>query len=402
MFGKVSNLIRGKGSEEKLGSNELNNNNGDSGISMPFDFKPMTHVTSDLNWTISDLEAFTLGDQIGKGAYGHVFRASLLKGRSHFIAAKRIIVEEDNAEAIKREVDILRQCHHEFIVNYLGCIIDDSIGKAEGKALAVPEGKKTLWILMDYCGAGSVKDFGLAGTNTLDEDKAAFVLEGALRGLEYLHSQNIVHRDLKCANILVTDEGIVKIADFGISRRLEESLKAKTMTGSPYWMAPEILEGSYDKQVDIWSLGITAIEMLENKPPNWHVKPFQLMLRMPKDPPPSFRNPEKVSRGFLDFVTRCLQKDPSLRPSATELLQDPWLLESASRGSVSLKEFIGLNIPRSEPSSARNSMVSSPSGSSSLSSSQGASMSSTMTQPVIPPRKGLPVIPERRVPSNIR
>ncbi|PRP89502.1 hypothetical protein PROFUN_01365 [Planoprotostelium fungivorum] len=313
---------------------------GDCNISKPYNFKTIAHVNSELQWEILDVDALNILEQIGKGAFGSVYRATLSKQGGGVIAVKKIVVESaEDAEAIRREVNILKKCDHECIVNYLGCIIDKSnyIGSSNTRLSPTLHNNKTLWILMDYCAVGSVK--GLLESK-LDESQCAFIILGALKGLSYLHRKNIVHRDFKCANMLITEDCQPKIADFGISTQLMETKRAQTMTGSPYWMAPEVLSGGYDNKVDIWSLGITAIEMYEGKPPNYHLKPFQLMLKIPVDPPPTFKYPDKASILFTDFVSQCLQKDPEKRPPADTLIRHPWILENAARGSESLREHI--------------------------------------------------------------
>jgi len=170
----------------------------------------------------------------------------------------------------------------------------------------------------------------------------ACVLLGVIQGIIYLHSQNIIHRDLKSGNILLSEDGSVKIADFGISTQLNASVtgNAKTMIGTTYWMAPEVMSERYDQKIDIWSLAITAIEMAELHPPNWNLKPFQLMLKLPKDPPPTLKEPNKFSKDFNDFLAKCLNKDSTKRPSAIQLLQHPFVASRLTKGIPFIQEIM--------------------------------------------------------------
>eukprot|EP01089_Gocevia_fonbrunei_P001341 TRINITY_DN11244_c0_g1_i1.p1 TRINITY_DN11244_c0_g1~~TRINITY_DN11244_c0_g1_i1.p1 ORF type:complete len:181 (-),score=36.92 TRINITY_DN11244_c0_g1_i1:583-1125(-) len=142
-------------------------------------------------------------------------------------------------------------------------------------------------------------------------------------GLVYLHSKKILHRDIKSGNILINDQGIVKLADFGVSDTLGMD---DELIGSPYWMAPEVaMEDSYDTRCDIWSLGITIIEMAEGYPPNAHLKPLDALKKVPKSKPPTFKEPSKWSSDFNDFLSKCLTYNPKQRPDALTLLGHPWV-----------------------------------------------------------------------------
>jgi len=214
------------------------------------------------------------------------------------------------------------------------------------------EGKEPLWILMDLCAGGSIKDITDTTGKPMTEEQVACVLIGVIQGLIYLHSAHIIHRDLKAGNILIAEDGSVKLADFGISTQLSATItgNAKTMVGTTYWMAPEIMSEKYDNKIDIWSLGITAIEMAELHPPNWNLKPFQLMLKLPKDPPPTLKEPAKFSKEFNDFLAKCLIKDPAKRPNATNLLQHPFIASQLAKGvpaiSAVLQELAKKHTPK--------------------------------------------------------
>ena len=186
---------------------------------------------------------------------------------------------------------------------------------------------------MEFCGAGSVLDImKLRGhywnmprgeVRTLLEDEIATVLSDTLKGLEYLHLRKKIHRDIKAGNILLNMEGHAKLADFGVAGQLTDTMaKRNTVIGTPFWMAPEVIqEIGYDCVADIWSLGITAIEMAEGKAPYGEIHPMRAIFMIPSKPPPSFSQPDKWSPAFIDFVSRCLVKQPDARATASELLQ---------------------------------------------------------------------------------
>jgi len=312
-------------------------------IGVPYNFQVGPRMNADLNWEVDNPEElFIIDEQIGKGAYGSVFRAKFKTGFT--IAAKRVVDDPNVQGTIKREIDILKRCNSPFIVNYFGCVIEKQHGKSisskfkkEEQKFSYPEdegGMPPLWILMDYCGGGSIRDYMLATKKTLSEEQVGAILLGVLQGLSYLHASNIIHRDLKAANILISEDGKVKIADFGISTQLSATLtgNARTMIGTTYWMAPEITSEHYNHKIDLWSLGITIIEMVEGEPPNFNMKPFQLILKLPKDPPPKLKQPSKFSGEFSDFIAACLQKNPMLRPDAKNLLKHPFLMRFISMG----------------------------------------------------------------------
>jgi serine/threonine protein kinase len=297
-----------------------------------------------------------------------------------------MVQDETSAQnTIKKEVDILKKINNPFVVNYYGCAIGkmtppsssnspspssspsstsqpstketkpsflSSItnltlkdkGKKSKSFSAIQEdtGPQPLWILMDYCSGGSIRDYMDTTGKTLTEQETSCILVGVLQGLAYLHSQNIIHRDLKAANILINQDGQVKIADFGISTQLNATItgNAKTMVGTTYWMAPEILEEKYTYKIDLWSVGITTIEMLENHPPHWDIKPFQLILKLPKEPSPTFKQPEKFSSQANNFIKECLIKNPIKRPDSKMLIQHPFILETINKGTQYMSDVV--------------------------------------------------------------
>jgi serine/threonine protein kinase len=200
---------------------------------------------------------FEILELLGEGSYGTVHKAKI-RADGSVVAVKILSMEgAENEEELQNELEILRKCVHHSVVSYFG-----SYRKAGD-----------LWIAMEYCGTGSVRDLldalkyytnGEEGT-PLEEEQIAAILVGTLRGLEYLHSNRMIHRDIKSGNILLTESGGCKLADFGVSAQLQKTLsKRKTLIGSPYWMAPEVIrEELYDGRADIWSVGIIAIEMAQ-------------------------------------------------------------------------------------------------------------------------------------------
>ena len=222
-------------------------------------------------------------------------------------------------ERLRREVALLAECDHANVVRYLG-----SFPRRGG-----------LWIAMEHCGGGSVGDLIAAcGGGGLPEAVIAHVCAEALKGLAYLHGLGKVHRDIKCGNVLLTADppGRVKLADFGVAAQLTTTMtKANTFIGTPHWMAPEVIQESrYDGKVDVWALGISAIEMAEAVPPRWAVHPLRVIFAIAREPPPRLKDGgARWSPAFHDFLARALQKDPAARPTARELLQHEFV---AGRG----------------------------------------------------------------------
>lgn len=265
---------------------------------------------------------FNLIEKLGEGSYGSVWKATHQKTGT-VTAIKKVPVDND-LEEILNEIKIMKQCRSPYIISYYGSYFKDN----------------ELWIVMEYCGAGSVSDLMRITGKTLNEDQICVVLRDALKGLEYLHSVRKIHRDIKAGNILLNHKGEGKLADFGVSGQLSDNMaKRQTVIGTPFWMAPEVIqEVGYDVKADLWSLGITAIEMAEGKPPYSNIHPMRAIFMIPSRPPPKLTEPQNWSKEFNDFIFRCLTKNPDQRPVASELLQDVFVKRTVNAGV--LKDLI--------------------------------------------------------------
>jgi len=269
-------------------------------------------------------EIFDMEEKLGEGAYGIVCRCRHKKTGQVF-AVKVIEMEGENDAAVKKEVDILKRLDSDTVVRYGGCY-------RKGQ---------TLLIAMEFCDGGSVQDVLRIAERNCAEDEIAAMCAQVLEALVYLHANHIMHRDIKAGNVLLTTSGRAKLADFGVSAPLASTLQKKqTVIGSPYWMAPEIISKSnegYDTKADIWSLGITAMEMAEMVPPRYDIHFARVIFIIPQQPPPTFKDPSKWSSEFKDFIATCLNKDPKLRPSAKDLLKHPFIQRGKTKGNLIAK-----------------------------------------------------------------
>lgn len=279
---------------------------------------------------------FELGKLLGEGSFGVVYKG--LHFPSNAIVAIKIIPkmsnDDDESEKIKSEIDILSRCDSSYIVGYFECFLREGNAKKQGE----------MWIVMEYCVGGSMSD--LLGVRGIPEECVRAVTASIVLGLEYLHGvANVCHRDIKCGNVLLTEDGHVKLADFGVSAELTNTLnKRKTVVGSPFWMAPEVIrESHYDGRADVWSLGITVIEMAEGAPPHSNLNPLRAIFVIPTKPAPTLADPDSWSPEMLDFVRCCCQKDPNQRHDSALLSGHPFVKQEvlalrqmhASEGSAS-------------------------------------------------------------------
>ncbi|KAL3658980.1 hypothetical protein V7S43_016118 [Phytophthora oleae] len=265
-------------------------------------------------------EVYEVLERIGEGSYGKVYKA-VNKSSAEVVALKVVPVESEDRAAfdeLTREIRILERCESPFVVQYRGSFSYES----------------QLWIAMEFCAAGSLADLHvLRGRHVLSEAEIAVVCANVALGLAHLHSQGLIHRDIKAGNLLLNSDGVVKLADFGVSAQLTATVgKRRTVIGTPFWMAPEVIqEAQYDCKADLWSLGITALELAEGEPPLAHMHPMRAIFLIPNRASPELREPTKYSVEFRDFIAVCLKKDPQERSSAENLLRHPFIARNVDR-----------------------------------------------------------------------
>ena len=270
-------------------------------------------------------ERFELGPRIGRGSAGDVHTARD-KLTDDVVAVKLVDLEEaeDEVEDIQREISYLMQCSSPFVTKYLGCWLDP--------------GSTRLAIAMEYMAGGSVADLiSDAFGGPLPESACAVVCRDLLYALDYLHGEGKIHRDVKCANVLLTGAGEIRLADFGGAGALTQTLggnKRRTFTGTPFWMAPEVIQAhesdGYNSKCDIWSLGITAMEAANGTPPYSDLHPMRVLFFIPKNPPPRLEG-ASFSAEFKEFCAACLQKDPDRRPRAAQLVNHRFIADAPER-----------------------------------------------------------------------
>lgn len=266
------------------------------------------HVRRDLDPN----DVWEIVGELGDGAFGKVYKAK--NKETGALAAAKVIEtkSEEELEDYIVEIEVLATCDHPYIVKLLGAYYYD------GK----------LWIMIEFCPGGAVDAIMLELDRGLTEPQIQVVCRQMLEALDFLHGKKIIHRDLKAGNVLMTLEGDIRLADFGVSaKNLKTLQKRDSFIGTPYWMAPEVVlcetmkDAPYDYKADIWSLGITMIEMAQIEPPHHELNPMRVLLKIAKSDPPTLLTPSKWSVEFRDFLKIALDKNPETRPSAAQLLQ---------------------------------------------------------------------------------
>uniref|UniRef100_A0A671Q6S1 non-specific serine/threonine protein kinase n=1 Tax=Sinocyclocheilus anshuiensis TaxID=1608454 RepID=A0A671Q6S1_9TELE len=274
--------------------------------------KQYEHVHRDIN----PEEVWEIVGELGDGAFGKVYKAQ--NKQTGILAAAKVIdtKTEEELEDYMVEIDILASCDHKYIVKLLDAFYYES----------------KLWILIEFCAGGAVDAVMLELERPLTEPQIRVVCKHTLEALAYLHEIKIIHRDLKAGNILFTSDGDVKLADFGVSAKNTKTLQRRdSFIGTPYWMAPEVVmcetskDRPYDYKADIWSLGVTLIELAQIEPPNHEMNPMRVLLKIAKSEPPTLATPSRWSPEFSDFLRKALDKHVDNRWSSLQLLQHPFV-----------------------------------------------------------------------------
>ncbi|XP_025095724.1 LOW QUALITY PROTEIN: serine/threonine-protein kinase 10-like [Pomacea canaliculata] len=274
---------------------------------------------------IDPLQLWDIVSELGDGAFGRVYKAQN-KETQVFAALKQVAINnEEDLEDFSVEINILADCVHPNVVGLHEAFYFD------GK----------LWMFLEFCGGGALDSIMVDLEKPLTEDQIRYVCHEMCVALDFLHRHHVIHRDIKAGNVLVTMEGDVKLADFGVSAKNSQThQKRDTFIGTPYWMAPEVIlcetlkDTPYDFKADIWSLGITMIEFAQIEPPNKDMHPMRVLIKIHKSEPPALDQPSKWSKNFNDFISKCLIKDPKQRPTAVELLEHPFIRDYRDKTAI--------------------------------------------------------------------
>ncbi|XP_077477960.1 mitogen-activated protein kinase kinase kinase kinase 5 isoform X3 [Stigmatopora argus] len=278
---------------------------------------------------------FELIQRVGSGTYGDVYKARNIQ-TGELTAVKIIKLEAgDDFSIIQQEIFMVKECMHRNIVAYFGSYLC----------------REKLWICMEYCGGGSLQDIYHV-TGPLSETQIAYICRETIQGLGYLHTKGKMHRDIKGANILLTNDGDVKLADFGVAAKITATIaKRKSFIGTPYWMAPEVAavekNGGYNQLCDIWAVGITSIELAELQPPMFDLHPMRALFLMSKSSfqPPKLKDKNKWSAAFHNFVKVSLTKNPKKRPTAEKLLSHVYVAQTGLTRRLAVDLMDKMNNP---------------------------------------------------------
>uniref|UniRef100_A0A7S4L3G0 non-specific serine/threonine protein kinase n=1 Tax=Paramoeba aestuarina TaxID=180227 RepID=A0A7S4L3G0_9EUKA len=265
-------------------------------------------------------DRFDLSECIGRGAFGRVYKGTDKQTKKD-VAVKTINLEkaDEDFEDIQLEINVLSKCQHPCITLYMGSwvIVDQ------------------LWIVMEFMGGGSCADILKSGP--FNEGEIAVILSETLKALQYVHEVNeMVHRDIKAANILLGVDGDVKLADFGVAATMSKKANKNAFVGTPFWISPEVIKGQgYDGRADVWSIGITAIELATTEPPYANLDPMKVLYLIPKNQPPALEG--NYPKALKEFVAACLIKDPFKRPTSKAALKHKFLKKPKNKSILAAK-----------------------------------------------------------------
>ena len=291
-------------------------------------------------------DLFTLSNLIGNGGFGKVFKA--IHNTSKEVYAIKIIDYTKgnnndksnisfNYKSIQQETSLMRLVNKsDYILKYYGSYYSRETN--------------TIWLILEYCAAGSAVDLMLSMGRTLSEVEVSTIMEMVLKGLIYIHKLNLIHRDIKGANIMLSEDGYAKLGDFGIGIQMTDDEYRTSKKGSPHWMSPQvILNKNYDTKTDIWSLGITCLELVEGEPPLADLNPDEVMEKIANNPPKAedIIDPKEHTDEFIDFVNLCLEINPKKRPTADVLIKHPFIVKLSKKKEY-LKQLINEHIEEVE------------------------------------------------------
>lgn len=283
------------------------------------------------------LDSYSKQKKIGQGASGSVYVARVKESATSGVAREIYRTHGPKGQVAIKQMDLRNQPRKELIVNEI-IVMKDSKHPNIVNFLDsfLQEASNELWVVMEFMEGGALTDI-IDNNPVITEDQISTICFETCKGLAHLHSQDIIHRDIKSDNVLLDRMGNVKITDFGFCAKLTESKsKRATMVGTPYWMAPEVVkQKEYGPKVDIWSLGIMAIEMIESEPPYLNEEPLKALFLIATNGTPRLKNPNKLSRELKAFLSVCLCVDVRSRASADELLRNDFFKEKCSLASLS-------------------------------------------------------------------